>query len=71
MKKIEQAVKIFPILRRFCSSENKMIGHFSDSNEVMEFINSNKLQKLAPMGTSCPDHFFENKNQTYDFKYTK
>ena len=60
-KRIEQAVKIFPILRRFCSSENKMIGHFSDSNEVMEFINSNKLQKLAPMGTSCPDHFLRTK----------
>ena len=60
-KRNEQAVKVFPILRGLCSSENRMVGHFSDSNVVMEFINSNKLQKLAPMGTSCPDHFLRTK----------
>jgi len=60
-KRNEQAVKVFPILRGLCSSENRMVGHYSDSNVVMEFINSNKLKKLAPMGTSCPDHFLRTK----------
>jgi rhamnulose-1-phosphate aldolase/alcohol dehydrogenase len=38
-----------------------MIGHFTDDERVLEFINSNDLAKLAPMGTSCPDHFLRTK----------
>ncbi len=56
-----QAAKIAPILRGFCSSERKMIGHFTDDARVLEFINSNDLEKLAPLGTSCPDHFLRTK----------
>ncbi len=56
-----QAAKIAPILRGFCSSERKMIGHFTDDERVLEFINSNDLEKLAPLGTSCPDHFLRTK----------
>lgn len=56
-----QASKIAPILRGFCSSERKMIGHFTDDARVLEFINSNDLEKLAPLGTSCPDHFLRTK----------
>ena len=40
-----------------------MIGHFTDSDTVREFINSNDLERLAPMGTSCPDHFLRTKIQ--------
>ena len=57
----KQAAKIAPILRGYCSSERKMVGHFSDDNRVLEFANSNDLAKLAPMGTSCPDHFLRTK----------
>jgi rhamnulose-1-phosphate aldolase/alcohol dehydrogenase len=49
------------VLRGFCSSKIKMIGHFTDDEKVLEFINSNDLEKLAPMGTSCPDHFLRTK----------
>jgi rhamnulose-1-phosphate aldolase/alcohol dehydrogenase len=28
---------------------------------VLEFINSNDLNRLAPLGTSCPDHFLRTK----------
>ena len=38
-----------------------MIGHFSDSAPVLEFVNSHDLARLAPMGTSCPDHFLRTK----------
>jgi rhamnulose-1-phosphate aldolase/alcohol dehydrogenase len=38
-----------------------MLGHFTDDARVLEFINSNDLDKLAPMGTSCPDHFLRTK----------
>ena len=56
-----QASKLAPILRGLCSSEQSMIGHFTDDTKVLEFINSNDLNRLAPMGTSCPDHFLRTK----------
>jgi rhamnose utilization protein RhaD (predicted bifunctional aldolase and dehydrogenase) len=60
-----------PILRGFCSSSDVSknrppggrgaIGHFTDDERVLEFINSNDLSRLAPVGTSCPDHFLRTK----------
>lgn len=60
-KRQSQAASIAPILRGFCSSHTRMIGHFTDDDRVLEFINSNDLDKLAPLGTSCPDHFLRTK----------
>ncbi|MEP0367400.1 MAG: bifunctional aldolase/short-chain dehydrogenase [Cyclobacteriaceae bacterium] len=57
----EKAAQLMPLLRGLCSSENRMIGHFSDTDVVLEYINSNDLERLAPMGTSCPDHFLRTK----------
>lgn len=62
-ERLEKASQIMPLLRGLCSSENRMIGHFSDTDVVMEYINSNDLERLAPMGTSCPDHFLRTKIQ--------
>jgi rhamnulose-1-phosphate aldolase/alcohol dehydrogenase len=60
-ERIQQAAKLAPILRGFCSSATKMIGHFTDDERVLQFINSNDLSRLAPLGTSCPDHFLRTK----------
>lgn len=57
----ERAAVLAPILRGFCSSQTKMIGHFTDDERVLAFINSNDLERLAPLGTSCPDHFLRTK----------
>jgi len=57
----KQAAALAPVLRGFCSSERHMIGHFTDDPRVLEFINSNDLNRLAPLGTSCPDHFLRTK----------
>ncbi|UWX55531.1 bifunctional aldolase/short-chain dehydrogenase [Maribacter litopenaei] len=59
----EKAAQLMPLLRGLCSSEARMIGHFNDSDVVLEYINSNDLERLAPMGTSCPDHFLRTKIQ--------
>jgi rhamnulose-1-phosphate aldolase/alcohol dehydrogenase len=59
--RIKQAAALAPILRGFCSSQTKMIGHFTDDDRVLEYINSNDLDRLAPLGTSCPDHFLRTK----------
>jgi rhamnulose-1-phosphate aldolase/alcohol dehydrogenase len=60
-KRTLQASILAPILRGLCSSEQNMIGHFTDDPKVLEYINSNDLRRLAPMGTSCPDHFLRTK----------
>lgn len=57
----DKAAQVAPLLRGLCSSENAMIGHFTDDEKVLEYINSNDLERLAPMGTSCPDHFLRTK----------
>ncbi|WP_114748099.1 bifunctional aldolase/short-chain dehydrogenase [Pleomorphovibrio marinus] len=57
----DQAAILAPLLRGLASSYNRMIGHFTDNESVLEYINSNDLEKLAPLGTSCPDHFLRTK----------
>ncbi|OWK71649.1 bifunctional aldolase/short-chain dehydrogenase [Pedobacter sp. AJM] len=57
----KQAATLAPLLRGLCSSKQHMIGHFTDDARVLEFTNSNDLARLAPMGTSCPDHFLRTK----------
>ena len=60
-ERLDKAAALAPTLRGFCSSAVKMIGHFTDDDRVLEFINSKDLDRLAPMGTSCPDHFLRTK----------
>lgn len=60
-QRLKQAAALAPVLRGFCSSQTKMIGHFTDDERVLQYINSNDLDRLAPMGTSCPDHFLRTK----------
>jgi rhamnulose-1-phosphate aldolase/alcohol dehydrogenase len=62
-ERLVKAVRLMPLLRGLCSSEKRMIGHFTDAEAVLEFINSNDLERLAPLGTSCPDHFLRTKIQ--------
>ena len=67
-----KAAELAPVLRGFCSNADRddlsdkrtgspMIGHFTDDERVLQFINSHDLDRLAPMGTSCPDHFLRTK----------
>lgn len=57
----KQAARLAPVLRGLCSGDQSMVGHFTDDARVLEFINSTDLDRLAPMGTSCPDHFLRTK----------
>jgi len=56
-----RAAWLAPILRGIASTDRHMVGHFTDSPEVMEFLQSEKLSALAKLGTSCPDHFLRTK----------
>ncbi|MCP3388007.1 bifunctional rhamnulose-1-phosphate aldolase/short-chain dehydrogenase [Bradyrhizobium sp. CCGB12] len=55
------AARLMPLIRGKISADERKIGHFTDALEVLEFVNSSALTKLAPLGTSCPDHFLRTK----------
>jgi rhamnose utilization protein RhaD (predicted bifunctional aldolase and dehydrogenase) len=41
--RLKRASSLAPVLRGFCSSYIKMIGHFTDDDRVLQYINSNDL----------------------------
>jgi rhamnulose-1-phosphate aldolase/alcohol dehydrogenase len=53
--------RLMPLIRGLICKEQMKIGHFTDAPEVLEFVNSKALPVLAPLGTSCPDHFLRTK----------
>ena len=55
------ADQIFPFVRGRVSSEQRLIGNFNDLPEVLRFVNSAEAERLAHLGTSCPDHFIRTK----------
>jgi rhamnose utilization protein RhaD (predicted bifunctional aldolase and dehydrogenase)/NAD(P)-dependent dehydrogenase (short-subunit alcohol dehydrogenase family) len=55
------AAKLMPRLRGALSHQQRFIGTYTDSPQVLEFVNSTQAQQLAHLGTSCPDHFIRTK----------
>jgi rhamnulose-1-phosphate aldolase/alcohol dehydrogenase len=55
------AAALMPLIRGKISRDERKIGHFTDAPAVLEFVNSHALDTLAPLGTSCPDHFLRTK----------
>jgi rhamnose utilization protein RhaD (predicted bifunctional aldolase and dehydrogenase)/NAD(P)-dependent dehydrogenase (short-subunit alcohol dehydrogenase family) len=55
------AAQVMPMLRGAVSRKQRWIGSFSDAEEVLAFVNSENAEKLAHLGTSCPDHFIRTK----------
>jgi len=56
-----KAAALAPHLRAVASQDDRMVGHFTDGDEVLEFLAGEKLFALAALGTSCPDHFLRTK----------
>ena len=55
------AAALMPAIRGMISGERRKVGHFDDSAAVLEFTGSHRLDELAALGTSCPDHFLRTK----------
>ena len=55
------AMRLTTDIRGQICSDTSKAGHFTDAPEVLEFVNSKQLAELAPLGTSCPDHFLRTK----------
>src|SRR5687768_15052396 len=56
-----KAAALAPVIRGLASTDKPQVGHFTDSDVVLEFLSREKLQPLAALGTSCPDHFLRTK----------
>jgi rhamnose utilization protein RhaD (predicted bifunctional aldolase and dehydrogenase)/NAD(P)-dependent dehydrogenase (short-subunit alcohol dehydrogenase family) len=59
--RVEIAAAIMPYLRGAVSRKQRWIGSYSCSQQVLDFVNSESAEKLAHLGTSCPDHFIRTK----------
>ncbi|HET7811410.1 MAG TPA: bifunctional rhamnulose-1-phosphate aldolase/short-chain dehydrogenase [Steroidobacteraceae bacterium] len=62
----EIAAGIMPVIRGAISSSAEgaasyKVGHFDDSETVLDFVGGERLADLAALGTSCPDHFLRTK----------
>lgn len=57
----EVAARLVPVIRGLISGAEPKIGHFDDSDAVLEFVCSREMPNLAVLGTSCPDHFLRTK----------
>jgi rhamnulose-1-phosphate aldolase/alcohol dehydrogenase len=63
----EIAAGVMPVIRGAISAAadgvapTLKVGHFDDSETVLDFVGGEKLAGLAALGTSCPDHFLRTK----------
>jgi rhamnose utilization protein RhaD (predicted bifunctional aldolase and dehydrogenase)/NAD(P)-dependent dehydrogenase (short-subunit alcohol dehydrogenase family) len=55
------ATQVMPYIRGRVSAAQRVIGSFTDAPEVLDFVNSHSAERLAHLGTSCPDHFIRTK----------
>ncbi|MEU4477974.1 bifunctional rhamnulose-1-phosphate aldolase/short-chain dehydrogenase [Micromonospora sp. NPDC023966] len=56
-----RAAQLAPILRGIAGTDSRVVGHFRDDEVVLDFLGREALDRLVPLGTSCPDHFLRTK----------
>jgi rhamnulose-1-phosphate aldolase/alcohol dehydrogenase len=56
-----RAAALAPVLRRLASTDQRQVGHYTDTDVVLDFVSRQKHPALAALGTSCPDHFLRTK----------
>jgi rhamnulose-1-phosphate aldolase/alcohol dehydrogenase len=59
--RLARAAALAPVVRALASTDRPQVGHFTDSNVVLDFLARSKHPALAALGTSCPDHFLRTK----------
>ncbi|MFJ6797144.1 bifunctional aldolase/short-chain dehydrogenase [Streptomyces sp. NPDC091268] len=60
-KRRERAALLAPVIRNLASRDRPQVGHFTDSEVVLDFLAHDQHPRLAALGTSCPDHFLRTK----------
>ena len=56
-----RAAALFPVIRGLASTDRRQVGHYTDSEVVLDFLARDAHPRLAALGTSCPDHFLRTK----------
>ncbi|NAZ75083.1 bifunctional aldolase/short-chain dehydrogenase [Kineococcus sp. T13] len=56
-----RAAALAPVVRGIASHDAPQVGHFTDSEVVLDFLARQQHPRLAALGTSCPDHFLRTK----------
>jgi len=56
-----RAAALFPVLRGLASTDRSQVGHYTDTDVVLDFVGRERMPELAALGTSCPDHFLRTK----------
>jgi rhamnulose-1-phosphate aldolase/alcohol dehydrogenase len=56
-----RAAALAPVIRGLASTDRPQVGHFTDSEVVLDFLARTEHPRLAALGTSCPDHFLRTK----------
>ncbi|MFD4260830.1 bifunctional aldolase/short-chain dehydrogenase [Streptomyces sp. NPDC058534] len=56
-----RAAALAPYVRAIASADLPQVGHFTDSDAVLDFLSRTEHPRLAALGTSCPDHFLRTK----------
>jgi rhamnose utilization protein RhaD (predicted bifunctional aldolase and dehydrogenase) len=56
-----RAAALAPVIRGLASTDKPQVGHFTDSDVVLDFLAASEHPRLAALGTSCPDHFLRTK----------
>jgi rhamnulose-1-phosphate aldolase/alcohol dehydrogenase len=56
-----RAAELAPLIRGLASADRRMVGHYTDSPAVLDFLARARHPALAALGTSCPDHFLRTK----------
>ncbi|MEU9562288.1 bifunctional aldolase/short-chain dehydrogenase [Streptomyces sp. NPDC048161] len=57
----ERAAALAPLIRGLASTDRPQVGHFTDTEPVLDFLARTGHPRLASLGTSCPDHFLRTK----------
>ena len=57
----ERAAALLPLIRGLASVDRPQVGHYTDSDVVLDFLSREAHPRLAALGTSCPDHFLRTK----------
>jgi rhamnulose-1-phosphate aldolase/alcohol dehydrogenase len=53
--------EILPWLRGQVSQHKRFVGTVQEDESILRFVNSYDAERLAALGTSCPDHFLRTK----------
>ena len=60
-RRAARAAALLPVVRGLASTDRPQVGHYTDSDVVLDFLAARRIRGWPRSGTSCPDHFLRTK----------